>query len=69
MEGRELKRFTRDHIIDLTNDQDIDRCCERLDCCREQLMYCIRCVGNSFYAVELFWSMNEGRIKLMIKCD
>ena len=49
--------------IDIHSQGDIDYWCQRLNCSKEQLIYCIMKVGNSGRAVEDFWQMNQDRFQ------
>ncbi len=49
--------------IDLHNQSDVTRWCQRLNCSKDQLTYCIMKVGNSSRSVEDFWQMNRDRLQ------
>jgi hypothetical protein len=49
--------------IDVCCSVSINKYCNKLKCSREQLFYCIAAVGKHSKTVELFWSMNQDRLK------
>jgi hypothetical protein len=49
--------------INIHSQADVHRWCQRLNCSKEQLTYCIMKVGNSPRAVEDFWQMNKDRLQ------
>jgi hypothetical protein len=49
--------------IDIHSPEDIDYWCGRLNCSKEQLIYCIMKVGNSARSVEDYWQMNRDRFQ------
>lgn len=49
--------------IDIQNPEELNRWCQRLECNREQLLYCVMKVGNSPGAVTDFLHMNKDRLE------
>jgi hypothetical protein len=49
--------------IDVHSQIEVGHWCQRLNCSKEQLTYCIMKVGNSSRAVEDFWQMNRDRLQ------
>ncbi len=45
---------------------NLDAWCAKLDCSKDQILFCIERVGTSWISVEAFYSMNEDRIKKSI---
>ena len=45
------------------SDINLDSWCEKLNCSKKHLQFCIERVGTSWISVEAYWSMNKDRIE------
>ena len=48
------------------NEVNFEDWCTKLNCSKDQLLFCIERVGTSWISVEAYFSMNQDRIKQTI---
>lgn len=52
--------------VDVCCPENVQECCNKLDCTKEQLFYCIGRVGKELQTIETYWSMNKDILKIQL---